>query len=133
MAVAQARFALSKKFMNNTGVWITPALYSRSRNGRVFEFRERLGLGGSVIDADTLRPLPSVKLIIEDIDDLFGKTPTAVTDEAGRFRFPDLPPLPERQVRLVAQRPGYQVSRTDPTLGNMSHTIKLCPEPKERE
>ena len=30
MAVAQARFALSKKFMKNTGVWITPALYSRS-------------------------------------------------------------------------------------------------------
>ena len=133
VAVARCRQALATQFDLGSGVWITPVLYSRSRNGRVFEFRERLGLGGSVIDADTLRPLPGVKLIIDDIDDLFGKTPTAVTDEAGRFRFPDLPPLLERQVRLVVQRPGYQVSRTDPTLGNMSHTIKLCPEPKERE
>ncbi len=129
VAVSRCRQELATRFDLGSGVWITPALYSRSRNGRVFEFREPLGLGGSVIDADTLRPLPGVKLIIDDIDDLFGKTPTAVTDEAGRFRFPDLPPLPERQVRLVAQRPGYQVSRTDPTLGNMSHAIKLCPEP----
>jgi len=129
VAVSRCRQELATRFDLGSGVWITPALYSRSRNGRVFEFRERLGLGGSVIDADTLRPLPDVKLIIEDIDDLFGKTPTAVTDEAGRFRFPDLPPSLERQVRLVAQRPGYQVSRTDPTLGNMSHAIKLCPEP----
>ena len=129
VAVSRCRQELATQFDLGSGVWITPALYSRSRNGRVFEIRERLGLGGSVIDADTLRPLPGVKLIIDDIDDLFGKTPTAVTDEAGRFRFPDLPPLPERQVRLVAQRPGYQVSRTDPTLGNMSHAIKLYPEP----
>ena len=128
VAVSRCRQELATRFDLGSGVWITPALYSRSRNGRVFEFRERLGLGGSVIDADTLRPLPGVKLIIEDIDDLFGKTPTAVTNEAGRFRFPDLPPSLERQVRLVAQRTGYQVSRTDPTLGNMSHTIKLTPD-----
>jgi hypothetical protein len=133
VAVAQSRRALATEFDLGSGVWITPALYSRSRNGRVFEFRERLGLGGSVIDADTLRPLPGVKLTIDDIDDLFGKTPTAVTDDAGRFRFQDLPPLSERQVRLVAQRPGYHVSRSDPTLGNMSHTIKLVPELGERK
>jgi hypothetical protein len=126
LAVGRCRQTLAARFNLGSGVWITPALYSLSRNGRVFEFRERLGLGGSVIDADTLRPLPGVKLTIEDVNDLFGKTPTAVTDEAGRFRFQDLPPLSERrQVRLVAQKSGYLVSRAVTTLGNMSHVVKL--------
>jgi CHAT domain/Carboxypeptidase regulatory-like domain len=129
IAVSRARKELADEFGFARGVWITPVLYTRSRDGRVFEFRQRLGLAGTVVDSETLRPLPGVKLTIDDLDDINGQTPSAVTDEAGRFRFQGLPPVADRQVRLVAQRPGYEVSRTDPTLGNLSHDIKLKPRP----
>jgi hypothetical protein len=128
VAVGRCRQALATAFDVGTGVWVTPALYSRSRDGRIFEFREPLGLGGMIVDAATLRPVPGVRLMIEDLDDVSGKAPTAVTDEDGRFRFQLLPPSPERQVRLRAEKAGYQISRSDPTLGNMSHTIKLVRE-----
>jgi hypothetical protein len=133
LAVAQARQQLALSFGHNTGIWITPSLYSRCRNGRVFEFRERLGLGGSVIDALTRKPLAGVKLTLPELKDLDGNTPTAFTDQAGQFRFDNLPPLPEIQTRLRAEKDGYEVTTSDPTLGNMSQSFKmsrLSPETK---
>jgi hypothetical protein len=84
-------------------------------------------LEGYVTDAETRVPLAGVKLTIQDWDTRNGSSPTATTDAAGRFRFKDLRPSgdPSQQVRLVATKPGYQTSTTDPPLGATDHPIKL--------
>jgi len=133
MAVAQARYALSKKFRLNNGVWITPALYSRSADGRIFEFRKRLGLGGSIIDSQTEEPLPGVKLTLPELKDLDGQTPTAFTGDTGEFQFDNLPPLEENETRLVAQKDGYKVKITFPTIGNLSQRFKMEPLPQQKQ
>ena len=84
-------------------------------------------LEGYVTDAETRVPLADVKLTIQDWDTRDGGSPTATTDAAGRFRFGDLRPSddPTRQVRLIATKPGYDTSTTDPPLGATDHPIKL--------
>jgi hypothetical protein len=84
-------------------------------------------LEGYVADAETRVPLAGVALAIMDWDSREGGSPTAVTDATGRFRFADLRPSADstRQVRLVATKPGYQTSTTDPPLGTTDHPIKL--------
>jgi len=93
-------------------------------------------LEGYVTDAKTCVPLADVTLTIEDWDTRNGGSPTATTDVAGRFRFGDLRPSddPTRQVRLIATKPGYDSSTTDPPLGATDHPIKLKPltTPEER-
>jgi hypothetical protein len=84
-------------------------------------------LGGYVTDAETRVPLADVKLTIQDWDTRDGGSPTTVTDAAGRFRFADLRPSADstQQVRLIATKPGYETSTTDPPLGATDHPIKL--------
>ena len=84
-------------------------------------------LEGYVTDAETRVPLADVTLTIQDWDTRDGGSPTATTDAAGRFRFDDLRPSddPTRQVRLIATKPGYDTSTTDPPLGATDHPIKL--------
>ena len=86
-------------------------------------------LSGYVTDAETRVPLADVKLTIEDWDTRDGGSPTATTNAAGRFRFENLRPSdePMRQVRLIATKPGYDTSTTDPPLGATDHPIKLKP------
>jgi hypothetical protein len=91
-------------------------------------WREPNILAGTVIDSETRDPLPGVTLTIQNLDDRDGQTPTTQTDDAGRFRFRNLPPGPIRQVRLHASKAGYELSRTDPNLGSESHNIALQPQ-----
>ena len=131
VAVAQSRRELAEKFRMNSGIWITPVLYTRCLNGRVFEFPARLGLAGIVMDAEKLRPVEGIELRIEDLKDIYGKTPTAVTDSAGQFRFQGLPPGPDRQVHIGTTRAGYRISPSPAQLGNTSHRIKLISDKSE--
>jgi hypothetical protein len=84
-------------------------------------------LEGYVTNAETRAPLAGVTLTIQDWDNRDGGSPMTTTDPAGRFRFADLRPSEEttRQVRLVATKPGYSTSTTDPPLGATEHPIKL--------
>jgi hypothetical protein len=85
-------------------------------------------LEGYVTDAETRARLADVTLTIQDRDTRDGGSPPpAVTDASGRFRFKDLRPSadPTQQVRLIATKPGYETSWSDPPLGTTDHTIKL--------
>jgi len=86
-------------------------------------------LAGFVVDAETGLPLPDVNLSIQDWDGRDGRTPTCLSDRAGRFRFEDLLPgnAPAQQVRLIARKEGYEPSSTDPPLGSTAQPIKLHP------
>ena len=87
-------------------------------------------LEGYVTDAETRAPLADVKLTIQDGDTRDGGSAmTTTTNAAGRFRFGNLRPSnePAQQVRLIATKPGYDTSTTDPPLGATDHPIKLRP------
>jgi hypothetical protein len=86
-------------------------------------------LAGTVLEPDTLKPVPGVKLTIQDLDNQGGSTPITETDEAGRFRFVNLPAGPKKRVHLHAQKDGYQLSITNPTLGVEDYQIDLERQP----
>jgi len=125
VAVARCRNALAFDSDFGHGIWITPALYSRSRGGRIFQYLDHLELGGMVLDGTTLQPLPGVSLTVRGILGADGRIPVAVTDAQGQFRFGDLQPSEARQVDLVAEKEGYQLERSRPTLGNPMQYLKL--------
>ena len=83
-------------------------------------------LEGNVIDADGA-PLAGVTLTINNWTTLDDRSPMTISDDAGQFRFRDLRPAdePDRNVRLIATKPGYVTSTTDPPLGTTRQTIKL--------
>jgi Effector-associated domain 1/Carboxypeptidase regulatory-like domain len=83
-------------------------------------------LAGDVTD-DEGTPLPGVTLTIQDWDTTDGKAPTESTGTAGRFQFANLKPpdKPAQQVRVIATKPGYMPSMTDPPLGAIDHPIIL--------
>ncbi len=66
-------------------------------------------------------------MTIQDWETIDGQSPTATTDAAGRFRFDNLRPSADvsQQVHLIARKPGYQVSTSDPPLGSTKHSFKL--------
>ncbi|MGO9596884.1 MAG: TIR domain-containing protein [Isosphaeraceae bacterium] len=86
-------------------------------------------LSGYVTDAETRVPLADVNLTIQDWDTRNGGSAMTTTNAAGRFRFENLRASddPTRQVRLIATKPGYDTSTTDPPLGATDHPIKLKP------
>jgi hypothetical protein len=86
-------------------------------------------LEGYVTDKQTRAPVADVKLSIQDWDNRDGGTPTATTDEAGRFRFGNLRPSdnPSQLVRLIATKPGYATSTTDALLNATDYPITLKP------
>jgi CHAT domain len=131
VAVTQTRRELAGTFRVNSGIWITPVLYSRCRNGRVFEFPAKLGLAGIVLDAEKAQRIAGIELNIVDLKDIYGKTPTIITDNAGQFRFQGLPPGPARHVRLATTKPGYRLSPSTAQLGNTSCRIELISDKPE--
>lgn len=89
-------------------------------------------LAGYIIDAETREPLAGVTLTIQDWETIDGRSPTATTDAAGRFRFDNLRPSADvsqqvQQVRLIAHKPGYKAYTTDTPLGSTTLPIKLRP------
>jgi protocatechuate 3,4-dioxygenase beta subunit len=63
-------------------------------------------LGGSVVEAESGRPLGDVGIRIEDEDGGMRFASRATTDSSGRFAFEDLEP---RRYRVSFQKPAYQV------------------------
>ena len=92
-------------------------------------------LAGDVRDAGTREPLAGVVVTLQDYDDKHGRTPECRTDEAGRFRFEDLPASsqPLQRVRVVARKNGYDASDTYTTLGTTSLPVKLRPRAAAKE
>jgi hypothetical protein len=85
-------------------------------------------LAGTVREEGTDKRVSGATVTI-DLDDRDGKTPTAQTDEAGRYRFRDLPPGPVKLVGVHVRKAGYRPSYTKQALGTESHMIELQPEP----
>jgi hypothetical protein len=133
VAIAQSRREMAEASGLNSGIWITPVLYSRCLNGRVFTFPARLGLAGSVVDAEDLQPVEGIELVIDDVKDIYGKTPKAVTDAAGQFRFEGIPPGPERQVHIRTTSAGNRITPTKAQLGDTSLRIKRISNKSEAE
>jgi hypothetical protein len=82
-------------------------------------------LGGYVTDEKTSRTIEGVKLTVMGIRE---QNIVCYTNKTGQFLFNNLPSSAgPRQVRLFAEKDGYETSITDPTLGATSHAVSLTP------
>jgi hypothetical protein len=113
IAVLLFAFRLDRTLANALGAAVAPAGESHV-------------LAGTVIHAVTRKPLPGVTVSIQGLVDRTGQTPRTQTNDAGCFRFRDLPG-PKKPVRVWASMEGYEPSYTDPSLGSESHSIALEP------
>jgi protocatechuate 3,4-dioxygenase beta subunit len=74
-------------------------------------------LGGTVVEAESGRPLGDVQARIEDEDGGMRFVNVATTDSSGRFAFEDLEP---KRYRVSFQKPAYQVETRELTAAEES-------------
>jgi large repetitive protein len=74
-------------------------------------------LGGTVVEAESARPLGDVQVRVEDGDGGMRFVNVATTDSSGRFAFEDIEP---KRYRVSFQKPAYQVETRELTAAEES-------------